>query len=171
MTIEEAIKNALVFERRVYALYQKAAREAHDPRAVKVFTVLAQEEEGHVAYLESRLAEWQKSGHLAPEAVRTVLPSAERVRAAVARVQKQMETPGSSHDAELASLQQALQAEDQTSAFYLQMVRELPAQGQQLFERFLAIEESHAAVVQAQIDNVNQMGFWFDMKEFDLENG
>ena len=171
MTIEEAIKTALDFENKVHALYQKAAHDAADASAKKVFTVLAQEEAGHVAYLQSRLAEWQKDGRLASEKVRTVLPSAERVRFAVARLQKQMSKPTGSHDAELASLQQALQAEDQTSAFYLKMVRELPAQGQELFARFLAIEESHAAVVQAQIDNVKQMGFWFDMREFDLENG
>ena len=171
MTIEDAIKTALDFENKVHALYEKAAHDAQDATAKKVFTVLAQEEQGHVAYLESRLAEWQKDGHLSPEKVRTVLPSAERVKFAVARLHKQMGKPTGSHDAELASLQLALQAEDQTSAFYLKMVRELPAQGQELFARFLAIEEGHAAVVQAQIDNVTQMGFWFDMKEFDLENG
>jgi rubrerythrin len=171
MTIEDAIKTALDFENKVHALYEKAAHDAHDATAKKVFTVLAQEEQGHVAYLESRLAEWQKDGHISSEKVRTVLPSAERVKSATARLRKQIDNPTGSHDAELASLQQALQAEDQTSAFYLKMVRELPAQGQELFSRFLAIEEGHAAVVQAQIDNVKQMGFWFDMKEFDLENG
>lgn len=171
MTIEDAIKTALDFENKVHALYEKAAHDARDATAKKVFTVLAEEEQGHVAYLESRLAEWQKDGHLSPEKVRTVLPSAERVKSAMARLRKQMGTSTGSHAAELASLLQALQAEDQTSAFYLKMVRELPAQGQELFARFLAIEEGHAAVVQAQIDSVKQMGFWFDMKEFDLENG
>jgi rubrerythrin len=171
MTIEDAIKTALDFENKVHALYEKAAHEARDATAKKVFTVLAQEEQGHVAYLESRLAEWQKDGHLSAEKVRTVLPSAERVKSAMARLRKQVGKPTEAHDAELASLLQALQAEDQTSAFYLKMVRELPAQGQELFARFLAIEEGHAAVVQAQIDSVKQMGFWFDMKEFDLENG
>jgi hypothetical protein len=51
------------------------------------------------------------------------------------------------------------------------MVGELPAEGQSLFARFLEIEEGHMAVVQAEIDNVNQLGFWFDLKEFDLEAG
>jgi hypothetical protein len=51
------------------------------------------------------------------------------------------------------------------------MVRELPAEGQHLFSRFLEIEDGHAAIVQAEIDNVKHMGFWFDLKEFDLEVG
>ncbi|HJX62659.1 MAG TPA: hypothetical protein VJ860_01760, partial [Polyangia bacterium] len=74
-----------------------------------------------------------------------------------------------SHDAELSSLYQALAAEDETSAFYIQMVRELPAEGQALFSRFLEIEDGHGAIVQAEIDSVKRMGFWFDLKEFDLE--
>lgn len=171
MTIEKAIQTALAFEREVHALYGEAERDARDASAKKVFAVLAQEEAGHVAYLESRLSEWQKTGHIAAEKLASVLPSAERVRTGVARVQKKMDKPAGSHDAELASLFRALQAEDQTTAFYQQMVGELPEEGRELFARFLVIEESHAAVVQAQIDCVKQLGFWFDMKEFDLESG
>ena len=51
------------------------------------------------------------------------------------------------------------------------MVRELPVEGQNLFSRFLEIEEGHGAIVQAEIDNVKRLGFWFDLKEFDLEAG
>jgi hypothetical protein len=51
------------------------------------------------------------------------------------------------------------------------MVRELPPEGQGLFARFLAIEDGHAAVVQAEIDCVTQMGYWFDLAEFELEAG
>jgi rubrerythrin len=82
MTIEEAIKTSLEFERKVHALYEAAGKNAGDATAKKVFATLAQEERGHVAYLESRLAEWQKDGRLSPENLRTVLPSAERIRAA-----------------------------------------------------------------------------------------
>ena len=51
------------------------------------------------------------------------------------------------------------------------MVSELPEEGQNLFARFLEIEDGHAAIVQAEMDSVNQRGFWFDVKEFDLEVG
>jgi len=51
------------------------------------------------------------------------------------------------------------------------MVRELPEEGQNLFSRFLEIEDGHAAVVQAEMDSVSHSGFWFDLKEFDLEVG
>jgi rubrerythrin len=171
MTIEEAIKTALEFERKVYALYEAAAQRADGATAKKVFATLAKEEQGHVAYLESRLAEWQKDGHLSSEKLRTVLPSAARIRTGVGRTYAGVSKEASSHDAELASLYQALAAEDETSAFYVRMVRELPAEGQSLFSRFLEIEDGHGAIVQAEIDSVKRMGFWFDLREFDLEAG
>jgi rubrerythrin len=171
MTIEEAIKTALEFEKKVHALYETAAKNASDVTAKRVFATLAQEEQGHVSYLESRLAEWQKDGRLSPEKLRTVLPSAQRIRAGVGRTRAGVSKEAASHDAELSSLYQALAAEDETSAFYVRMVRELPVEGQTLFSRFLEIEDGHGAIVQAEIDNVKQMGFWFDLKEFDLETG
>ena len=171
MTIEQAIKTALEFERKVHAQYETEAKNASDATAKRIFTTLAQEEQGHVAYLESRLAEWQKDGRLSAEKLHTVLPSAARIRAGVGRLRAGVGKQAGSHDAELSSLYRALAAEDATSAFYLKMVRELPAEGQDLFSRFLAIEDGHAAIVQAEIDNVKHMGFWFDLKEFDLESG
>jgi rubrerythrin len=171
MTIEEAIKTALEFERKVHAQYEIEAKNASDATAKRIFATLAQEEQGHVAYLESRLGEWQKSGRLSPEQLRTVLPSAKRIRAGIGRTRAEVRKDVGSHDAELASLYRALAAEGETSAFYLRMVRELPAEGQSLFSRFLEIEDGHAAIVQAEIDNVKSMGFWFDLKEFDLEAG
>ena len=171
MTIEEAIKTAIEFEKKVHALYQAAANGAGDAIAKKVFATLAEEEQGHVAYLQSRLAEWQKEGRLAPEKLRTILPSAERIRSGVGRMSAGISKQAVSQGAELSSLYQALAAEDETSAFYLQMVRELPVEGQRLFARFLEIEDGHGAIVQAEIDSVKHLGFWFDLKEFDLEVG
>jgi rubrerythrin len=169
MTVAEAIKTGLLYEKKVHATYLAAERRAEDPIARKVFATLAEEEQGHINYLESRLFEWQKDGRLAGETLRTVLPAAGRIRAGLKRLRSQVAQRKGSHAAELESLRQALAAEEETSAFYRQMVRELPPAGQELFARFLEIEDGHAAVVQAEIDSVNQMGFWFDLKEFDLE--
>jgi rubrerythrin len=171
MTIEEAIKTAIDFEKKVHATYLAAGQRAQDPVAGRVFATLAEEEQGHVNYLESRLVEWQKDGRLAGEKLPTVLPAVERIRAGIKRLRSQVARRKGSHAVELDSLRQALAAEDETSAFYRQMVHELPAEGQALFARFLEIEEGHLALVQAELDNVNQLGFWFDIKEFDLEAG
>jgi rubrerythrin len=169
MTIGEAIKTAVVYEQKVHDTYVDAARRARDETAQKVFRTLAREEMGHIAYLESRLSEWQRTARLSPEKLKTILPSVERVQAGVARLRSQVAQRKDSHPSELESLRRALAAEDEASSFYRQMVRELPTEGQTLFSRFLDIEDGHAAIVQAEIDSVNRLGYWFDLKEFDLE--
>ena len=169
MTIEEAIKTAIVYENKVHETYLSAAKRAEDETAKKVFQTLAEEERGHITYLESRLMEWQNEGQLANEKLRTVLPSKERIQSGVKRLRSQVAQRKGNYATELDSLRQALAAEDETSTFYQRMVRELPEEGQNLFSRFLEIEDGHAAIVQAELDSVNQSGFWFDLKEFDLE--
>lgn len=77
MTIEKAIQTAIEFESQVRDMYQGAAKEAVDPVGKRVFTVLADEEQGHVDYLQSRLEEWRKTGKVNPGALETAVPSRE----------------------------------------------------------------------------------------------
>ncbi|MBI5479242.1 MAG: hypothetical protein HY906_10315 [Deltaproteobacteria bacterium] len=171
MTLEEAIKTAIVYEKKVHGAYAGAAKQATDPTAAKVFEVMASEEQGHVAYLESRLGEWQKTGQVVAEKLGTILPSKEKVQAGVKKLKGTLKKPASGATPELGFLQQALILEEETSAFYRRMVAELPPAGQQLFARFLEIEEGHGVIVQAEIDSVTGAGFWFDVMEFSLEGG
>ena len=169
MTIEEAIKTAITYEKKVHGAYADAVKKAKDPTAGKVFAVMAKEELGHITYLESRLAEWQKTGHLVAEKLGTILPSKEKVAAGVKKLKGTLKKKPVAATPELGFLQQALAMEDETSAFYKRMVAELPPEGQQLFGRFLEIEEGHAAIVQAEINSVTGLGIWFDVMEFSLE--
>jgi rubrerythrin len=75
------------------------------------------------------------------------------------------------HSQELEFLRQALEAEVETSAYYERMVAELDADGRKLFAHFLEIELGHKAIVQAEIDALTGLGFWFDFQEFNLEAG
>jgi rubrerythrin len=168
MTLEEAIRTAILFERKVHGSYATAAKRAVDGTARGVFAKLAEEELGHVAYLESRLDEWQREGRLDAAQLATVLPSKERIAAGLKRLRDRPAASGAP-EAELPALRQALHLEEEATAFYRQMVQELAAPGPELFSRFLAIEEGHTTLVQAEIDSVTHMGFWFDLKEFDLE--
>jgi rubrerythrin len=70
---------------------------------------------------------------------------------------------------ELQWLRKAHGVERETSDFYQRMVNELPDEAKGLFKRFLEIEEGHLALVQAQIDQALGTGYWFDVREFDLE--
>lgn len=168
LTLDQAIKTAIEFENKVCRTYEEAERRAEDPVGRKVFHVLAEEEKGHVAYLECRLAEWKKNGRVMAEQLKTAIPDQAKIREGAKQLAKQMR-PKEDHSSELQLLQRALGAEQEVSAFYRRMVSELSDEGQRLFERFVEIEEGHLAVVQAEIDAVSGLGFWFDVQEFQLE--
>jgi rubrerythrin len=168
--LDEAITTAIAFEKKVLKVYLDAEKNAVDPAGQKIFHHLAKEEAGHVAYLESRLSEWEKGGHIVLEELRTIVPDKERIAEGRKRTAKPMRgKPASSTEVEY--LQRALAAEKETSAFYRKMVSELAEERRKLFARFLEIEEGHVAIVEAELDAVSGSGFWFGMEEFDVEKG
>jgi rubrerythrin len=70
------------------------------------------------------------------------------------------------YGAELELLKKALDLEIEATAFFRRMVAELDEEAQKLFARFVEIEAGHEAIVQAEIDALNGLGFWFDFTEF-----
>ena len=167
MTIEEAIKTAIEYEIKVESVYREAMEKAPDDIGKRVFRVLADEERDHVAYLKVKLDEWQKTGKATPEALKTAIPTKEKIEEGIGKLEKRMSTED--RGVELDMLKKAFEVEKETGDFYKRMVSELPPEGKKLFSGFLAIEEGHLAIVQAEIDALSGMGFWFDFQEINLE--
>ena len=167
MNLEEAIKTAIDFEEQVSEVYRQAMEQTSDPIGRRIFGVLADEELKHLNYLTSRLDELQRTGGITAEQLDTAVPSQQKIRDGISRLEGRMsqEDKGS----ELQMLSKALKVEHDTVNFYRRMVSELSAEGQDVFARFVEIEEGHLALVQAEIDYVSKTGYWFDIKEFDME--
>jgi rubrerythrin len=168
VNLKEAIVVAIDFEKKVRDHYLRGAKDIPEPMGRKVFATLGKEEQGHVDYLEHCLAEWKKSGKVPNVALKSILPKGakwiEQERKKIAGKGKR-----SASKTELDALKLALQHEKDADAFYHKLVAELPAQERALFDKFLGIEDGHLALVQAQLDSVQGMGFWFDVAEFRLE--
>ena len=167
MTIEEAIKTAIEFETQVRHLYRNAAEGTSDPVGKRIFKVLAEEEQGHLEYLRSKLDEWKKSGTLTAKRLDSAIPSRERISKGISALEARRS--GDERGGELQMLSRALDVEAKTNDFYKRMVKELPKEGKQLFAHFVEIEEGHLAIVRAEIDYLSKTGYWFDFKEFDME--
>ena len=167
MTIEQAIKTGIEYELQVRKVYSEAAKNFADPAARRVMGVLADEEDRHVQYLETRLEEWQSTGKVTAAKLETAIPSRRAIEASVKKLTKRMAQQDFSR--ELAMLRKALELEIEATNFFKQMVAELGAEERKLFGRFVEIEEGHEAIVQAEIDAVTGLGFWFDYSEFKLE--
>jgi rubrerythrin len=167
VTIEQAIKTGIEFELQVRHVYSEAAKKFRDPVARKIFGVLADEEDRHVQYLESRLDEWEKTGKVTAAALETVIPSQAAIDGAMGKLARRMAEQD--FGVELEMLKKALALEIEATNFFKQMVTELEHEAQKLFSRFVEIETGHEAIVQAEIDALTGLGFWFDYTEFRLE--
>ena len=169
MHIEEAITMALRYENRVVGVYEEAMRTTLDPTGKHVFEVLVGEEKHHVAYLKAKLEEWKRTGQVTPVGLSTAVPSRERIEEGVRKLRNRVATEAK--ETEMQLLKRALDVEVETSGFYAGVVGELPPEHRPLFERFVEIENGHLAIVQAEMDAVSGLGYWFDMREFNLEGG
>ncbi|MGB2927549.1 MAG: ferritin family protein [Desulfobacterales bacterium] len=167
MRIEEAIKTAIDYETKIRDIYRDAADKVTDPAGKRFFKMMGDDEQFHIKYLTDRLNLWKKTGKLYAEKLETTIPSIEVIRKETAKVKAYMSKEDLS--SEKAILSRALKAEVETSNFYKKMVNELPDHGQKMFARFLEIEENHIAAVQAELDYITHTGYWFDFKEFDME--
>lgn len=164
----DAIRAAIGYEERIRELYAEAARDAADANAKALFAALGADEASHADYLKARLASWEASGKLELPPLGSKLPDPKRIEASIARAAT--EGAGDRLGGESGALARALRAEEETSAFYRDMVARLPAASKPLFARFLEIEDGHTRIVRAELDLVSCTGHWFDVREFDLED-
>lgn len=171
MNLEQAIKTALEYENKVRDTYAEAESKATDPVGKRVFGVLGKEEQGHIDYLNHCLAEWKKTGKLTVESLDTVVPPQARIEKGLAAMRDKVSERREMSSVEVEYLQKAIEAEQTTSGFYKKMVAEMDADGQKLFARFVEIEEGHLAIVRAEMDSVQGLGYWFDMPEWQFQDG
>ena len=167
MELEKALQSAIAFEKRIRDLYTQAVERTDEDDGKKIFQELADEEQHHVAYLESRLDEWQKTGAITPEKLESTIPDKAAIRKAAADLKSSLkeDTRGLTQQ----MLSQALEMEIKTSRFYEELVATVSAEHQGLFQRFLEIENNHVEAVQFELDHVTQTGFWYGFEEFDME--
>jgi rubrerythrin len=167
MTLGEAIQTAIDYETRIRDIYNDAAVRVSDLTGTRLFKALASDEQYHVDYLNKKLEQWQDSGQLTVEDLKSSVPSLESISKGVGKVEKRMAEEDRGDEKQMLS--KALTVEVETSRFYKKMVDEMPEEGRALFSRFLVIEDGHIAMVQAELDFLNSSGYWFDSKEFDME--
>ncbi|MDJ0763398.1 MAG: ferritin family protein [Myxococcota bacterium] len=168
MTTEQAIINAIALEKKVREVYVQAMQSATDDIGKRVFKLLAGEEAMHVAILEKQLRAWRETGELSAEGLASAVPDAAAIAQEVSKLSKALK--GDDRKQELALLEQARALELETSRFYEQMTAELSLKGRTFFKQFVDVERGHLALVEAEMDALRGMGFWFDMPEFNLEN-
>ena len=167
MKIEEAIQTAIAYEIKIRDIYLEAEAAVSDEVGQRIFATLGQDEQHHIDYLQHKLEQLRTTGNLETEYLDSAVPSREVVKQEAAKVKSLISRDF--HGVRQQMLSKALKLEIETSDFYRKLVAELPVEGQQLFQRFLEIENNHIQAVQFELDYLGKTGYWFDFKEFDME--
>ncbi len=158
---------AMEYERKIRDLYGEAARQAASPEVKRFFQMLSDDEQRHFDYLTEQLGGWETSRTLKLKPIHSIVPVMGDVEKQTLPVKKELaeEDRGDVKQA----LSKALKAEVETSDFYRRLTEEFSDDAKELFAGFLAIEENHVAAVQAELDYLNKSGYFFDVREFDME--
>ena len=167
MTPDEAIKMAIEYETKIRDLYQDAAAGTQDPTGKRVFALLAEDEQRHLDYLRHKLAQWGETGKISMDDLASVIPPAKAIREGMKALKQTMSKEDRTDEKRM--LAKALSVEVETSRFYQKMVDEMADDTRPMFARFMEIENEHVDIVQAELDYISHTGYWFDIKEFDME--
>jgi len=165
--MEKAIQTAIEYETKIRDIYRDACKSVSDPEGKRFFKMMESDEQYHLDYLMKRLKLWQNTGELSAEKLKSTVPSKEIIRKETEKIKAHMSAKDLS--SMTVVLGRALKAEVDTSNFYENMVNQMTDEGREMFARFLEIEENHIAAVQAELDYITHTGYWFDFKEFDME--
>jgi rubrerythrin len=167
MNLETAIKSALAFENRIRDLYLEAVESTDEPAGKKIFQALADDEQRHVDYLESRLDEWQRRGQITIARLASIVPDKSAIQREARALKSTINQDARGLKQQMLS--RALEMEVETSRFYRELVDQVADAYRPMFARFLEIEDNHVEAVQFELDHVGQTGFWYGFEEFDME--
>jgi len=111
---EDILKTAILLERRGKAFYSTAARETKSEAVCKIFTMMAEEEDEHIAFLSRQFAEYERNGKFAETTVQTRADEAEAVAILSDRVKREI----SAASYEAAAISAAIDFENRAVEIY-----------------------------------------------------
>lgn len=161
----EILNSGIKIEKNGIRSYLSYAFKTKDASGKNMFIKLAEDELSHMEILEKQLESlicnqtWICQN--IPESI--IEKIAPRIR--------ELDRPKSEQGLdELAALKTALELEKKSIEFYKENKTKISnSDATKLFERLIEMEEAHYDLIQAEIDHIEQTGFWFGIREFTME--
>jgi rubrerythrin len=163
----QALASAVEAEKQSLEAYLKLAWQTSDPAGRAALIRLALDEFGHMRLLEEQQRSLQHAGDWVPavprqSAIEQVVP---KLSSATWRVK------GAAGLDQLTALRTALEMETRARAVYTDLGNHADsAPARAMFAQLVRMETAHAALLQAETDSIQTIGFWFGLPEFTLES-
>jgi rubrerythrin len=163
----DALQKAIQSEKSALETYLKFARQTKNVSGKDMFLRLCQDELGHLNILEKELdtlmtgQKWVKAKFQHSD-IEEILPHLSSP--------KDLESSGQGTSDDLAALNLALEMEKKASTFYKREGQKAgDKNAQAMYARLTEMEEAHYNLIQAELDHIKDVGFWFGIQEFTLE--
>jgi rubrerythrin len=157
-----ALTTALEAEKQSLRGYLRLAWETRDSSGKQMFIRLAADEFEHMRLLETWQVDKRPPGAIDQSVIERLIPKLS---------DKSLQIRGTKGQHQLDALNTALELERSAQTFYEGHARSAPpGPVRDAFTRLAAMEAAHYALIQAEIDNIRQDGFWFGLPEFTLES-
>lgn len=162
----DALQKAIQSEKSALEVYLKFSRQTKNVSGKDMFLRLCQDELGHLNILEKELdnlmagQKWVKAKfqHSDIEEILPHLSSKDLVQA------------GQGSPDDLSALNLALEMEKKAVNFYRREIQKaVDKNSQAMYSRLAEMEEAHYNLIQAELDHIKDVGFWFGIQEFTLE--
>ncbi|MBD3288967.1 rubrerythrin [candidate division KSB1 bacterium] len=169
ITFEDSLKilkTAIEVEDNGLETFLKFARKTKDETGKNIFIQLALDEHNHRLILEKQLNKLMSGKKWEP----VEIPKSAIEKLSPAVREKQKRTRGESGLAEVDALNVALDLERKTAKFFREQAENIgEPEAKNLFYRLAEWEDSHFDIIQAELDSINNTGFWFDIPEFRMD--
>ncbi|OGL48096.1 MAG: hypothetical protein A2161_12690 [Candidatus Schekmanbacteria bacterium RBG_13_48_7] len=164
--ILKSLKTAIELENKGLLTFLKLARQTQNGAGKNMFIQLAMDEQKHREILEGQLEKiisgkpFEKIS-IAASAIEKLLP--------VIR-DKAKKIKGEAGVDEIDALNAALDLETKAQKFFTEQAAQTTnPEAKNLFVRLAEWEDNHYKLIQAELDALQQTGFWFDMPEFQMD--
>ena len=162
----ELLKSALKAEKDALYKYLKFARDTKNMSGKDMFIRLAMDEFGHAEIIQKELDHYGECG----ETVKTEIGSSDIEKLLPHISSALIKGRGDTGLSDLDALRVALDLENDAIKTYGEIYEKAEDTNiKEIAKRLLEMEEAHAELIQAEIDNIKRTGFWFDFEEISLE--
>ena len=162
----EILRTAIEIENNGLVTFLKFARQTKDETGKNMFIQLALDEHEHRLILEKQLNKLLEGGKWE----NIEIPKSEVEKVSPVIREKQQRTRGASGLAQVDALNTALDLERKAATYFRDKAGRIDDPGAKaLFIRLAEWEEAHFDIIQAELDAINNTGFWFGIPEFQMD--
>jgi rubrerythrin len=155
---EDILKTAILLELRGKAFYTTSARETKSEAVRKIFTMMAEEEDAHIAFLSRQFSEYEKSGKFAKNTFEPPVDDSDTAMILSEQVKKEISAAGF----EAAAISAAIDFENRAIAVYQARANEATDPNEkEMYQMLTDWERTHFHLLH-QIDEDLKEQVWFD---------